>query len=445
MLFSALYVPPELRDAVDDRAWLGAMLDTEAALAAAEASVGLIPFAAAEAIAACCSAERFDLEVLLQEARAVGNPAEPLVRALRQTVPSHAREFVHRGATSQDIVDTAAMLVTRRALVLIVADLSLIAARLAYLAEEHRDTLMPGRTLLQQAVPITFGLKAAGWLTGVMRARALVQRVEQETPAVQLGGAAGTLASLDSAGIAVLREFALRLHLAEPALPWHTERTRIAEIAGVLMLTAGVLDTVALDLTLLAQTEVGEVVEGGDERQGGSSTMPHKQNPVRAVMARACVREAQAQADVLFRAMAQEHERATGAWQSEWPALSGALACTGAATRWLRESLEGLEVRRERMRANLAETGGRIMAERIATVLTDHLGREAAHDRLKAVSRLAQEEGRTMNQVLREDDTVRRVLTPEQIDEALVPAGYLGSTDALIDRALALHRELGGQ
>jgi len=314
MLFASLFLPAELNEAVGDRAWVQAMLDAEGALAAAEAAFGLIPIQAAEAIAACCSADRFDVDALMRDARSVGNPAEPLARALCRAVPSHVRDFVHHGATSQDVLDTAAMLVTRRALNMVDVDLSCIAADLARLAEEHRDTLMAGRTVLQQAVPITFGLKTAGWLAGVMRARTVVRRVQREALAVQLGGAAGTLASLDGAGIGVLEEFARRLQLAEPALPWHTERTRMAEIAGALSLTVGVLDTVALDTILLAQTEVGE---GGSGRQGSSSTMPHKQNPVRSMMARACVREAQAQADVLFRSMAQEHEWAAGAWQAE--------------------------------------------------------------------------------------------------------------------------------
>jgi 3-carboxy-cis,cis-muconate cycloisomerase len=439
MLFDALFVPPELGEAVGDRAWIQAMLDAEAALAAAEASCGVIPSSAADAIAACCSAERFDVDVLLQEAHSVGNPAEPLVRGLRREVPAHARAFVHLGATSQDIVDTAAMLVTRRALTIVDADLASIAAAFARLAGEHRNTLMVGRTLLQQAVPITFGLKAAGWLAGVTRARTVLRRVQWEVLAIELGGAAGTLASLDSAGVGVLREFARQLQLAEPALAWHTERTRMAEIAGALALTAGALDTIALDITLLAQTEVSEVEEAGDGRQGGSSSMPHKQNPVRAVMVRACVREAQAQAEILFQSMAQEHERAAGAWQAEWPALSGALACAGGAARWLYQSLNGLRVYSERMRANLEATGGLIMAERLATMLAEHVGRERAHDLVRSLTRRTRDEHRSLKEVLLQDERFGAVLPPEEIEKALNPACYLGSANAFIDRALALY------
>jgi 3-carboxy-cis,cis-muconate cycloisomerase len=440
MLFSTLFVPEELSAAVDDRAWIQAMLDVEAALAAAEAAAHLIPISAAEAIAVFCSAGRFDVDALMRDARSVGNPAEPLVRALRRVVPSHARDFVHHGATSQDILDTAAMLVTRRALILIEEDLSGIATDLALLAEKHRSALMAGRTLLQQAVPITFGLKAAGWLAGATRARTLLRRVQGEALAVQLGGAAGSLASLNGAGISVLEEFARRLQLAEPALSWHTERTRIAEIAGALSLTAGVLDTIALDITLLAQTEVGEVVEGGDERQGGSSTMPHKQNPVRAVMVRACVREAQAQAGVLFRSMAQEHERAAGAWQAEWPALAGALACTGASAWWLSQSLRGLEVRPERMRANLDATGGLIMAEHVASSLAATIGTAEAHELVRSLSLRARDEERSLTQLLVQDDTASAHMALGEIERVTDPASYLGSTNAFIDRALALHK-----
>lgn len=439
MLFASLFLPPELSAAAGDRAWVQAMLDAEAALAAAEAAAGLFPVPAAEAIAACCSAERFDVGALMRDAQSVGNPAEPLVRALRRAVPSHARDFVHHGATSQDVLDTASMLVTRQALILVDATLSSIAADLVRLAQEHRETLMAGRTLLQQAVPITFGFKAAGWLAGVVQARTSLRRVQREALAAELGGAAGTLASLDGAGIAVLEEFARQLQLAVPALAWHTERSRIAEIAGALALTAGVLDTVALDITLLAQTEVGEVAEAGEGHQGASSTMPHKQNPVRAVMARACVREAQAQADVLFRAMAQEHERAAGAWQVEWPALSGALACTGGAAWWLKGSLDGLEVRPERMRANLDATGGLIMAERVANALAERAGREPAHDLVRTLSRQARVEDRSLRELLLHDETVRAHLGQEEIERAMDPACYLGSANAFIDRALALH------
>jgi 3-carboxy-cis,cis-muconate cycloisomerase len=240
-------------------------------------------------------------------------------------------------------------------------------------------------------------------------------------------------------GVEVLQEFARRLELAEPALPWHTERSRMGEIAGALAVTAGVLDSIALDISLLAQTEVGEVAEMGDGHQGGSSTMPHKENPVRVVMVRACVREAQAQADVLFRCMAQEYERAAGAWQAEWPALSGALVWTGGAAWWLDQSLDGLRICPERMRANLEVTRGLIMAERAAGVLTEHLGRQKTHELLRSLSLRARDEGRTLGELLLANEAVRAQVGQDEIERAMDPASYLGSAGAFIDRALALH------
>jgi 3-carboxy-cis,cis-muconate cycloisomerase len=441
MLFSSLYLPAHLSEAVGDRAWVEAMLQAEAALARAESEVGIIPRAAADTIAAWSDVDRFDVPAILGEAREAGNPAEPLVRAVRRAVAGDAAQYVHLGATSQDILDTAAMLVTQRALWFIDEDLGAVAATLARLADEHRDTVMAGRTLLQQAVPTTFGLTAAQWLAGVLRARDALARLHDTTLAVQLGGAAGTLAPLGEAGPEVLRAFAHTAGLAEPALPWHTERTRMGEIAAALSLAAGTLDRIALDIILLAQTELGEVAEASTERRGGSSTMPHKQNPVGSVLVRACAREAQAQADLLMRSMAQELERAAGAWQAEWPALSGALAGTGGAAAWLREALAGLQVRPDRMRENLGVTGGLIMAERIAALLSRSLGREEAHRCMRRLSERAREAGCDLTEVLLEDETVRGALSEEEIREAMSPAGYLGSAEAFIDRALAIYKE----
>lgn len=444
MLFSPLFVPPKVEDAVSERAWIQAMLDAEAALARAEARVGVIPAAAAEEIASCCVAERFDAAALGVEARRTGNPAEPLVRALRHLVPDEAAGYVHVGATSQDILDTASMLIARRALVIIDDDLARLAGHCARLAREHRDTLMAGRTLLQQAVPITFGRKAAGWLAGVTRARSALRRLHGDALAAELGGAAGTLATLGDAGIAVLHVFAAELRLAEPELPWHTERTRVAEIASALGLTAGALDRIALDIVLLAQTEVGEVAEGGEESRGGSSTMPQKRNPVGCVLARACVRETQAHVEVLMRGMAQEHERGAGPWHAEWPALSAALAWTGGAAAGMADVVEHLEVDPERMRANLDVTHGLVMSERLSLLLTERMGRQAAHDLIRSVGRRAGDEGGSFRDVLLADERVRGHLSAQEIERALDPATYLGSTRAFIDRTFLRHHRTTG-
>jgi 3-carboxy-cis,cis-muconate cycloisomerase len=341
--FDALFVPAPLREAVSDEAWLRGMLEAERALAAAEARVGVISEEEAGAVAAAC-AGTFEAAALAADGRRVGNPVEPLVRALREQA-----ERAHWGATSQDVLDTATALVARDAGALVLDELNGLAAACATLADRHRATVMAARTLLQQAVPTTFGLKAAGWLVGLLDARRRLLAVELQA---QLGGAAGTLALFGRRGVEVLALFAEELGLAEPPLPWHARRGPVLELVGALDAVAGAADKVALDVVLLAQTEVAEVRVADP---GASSTMPHKRNPVPAVMARACARRVRALAGVFT--AEHEHERAAGAWQAEWEALSDALALAGAAAAWARTTVEGLEVDAGRMRENLrAET-----------------------------------------------------------------------------------------
>jgi 3-carboxy-cis,cis-muconate cycloisomerase len=350
-LFDAVLARGGAREAVADEAWLQALLEVEAALARACAEAGVIPASHAEAIVSACRAELFDVAAIGAEAANVGNPAQPLVRALRAQVGGAAAEDVHRGATSQDIVDSAAMLVARRALEPALADLHGASDAAARLAAEHRDSVMIGRTLMQDAVAITFGLKAAGWLVALDES---IERLREVRLAAQLGGAAGTLAALGDAGPAVLGRFARELGLDEPVLAWHTDRTRIAELAGALGEACGAVAKVAGDVVLLAQTEVGEVREGVEGR-GGSSAMAHKRNPVAAISARAAARQAPGLVATLLAAMEQEHERAAGAWHSEWPALRALLGFTGSAAAWLRDCLENLEVDVERMRSNVGD------------------------------------------------------------------------------------------
>ncbi len=443
-LFRPIFVPDEIREALGGRAWLQAMLDAEAALAAAEARAGVIPQEAAATIASCCDATRFDPEELGRKGRAAGNPVPPVVKALAgavSEVSEEAARHVHRGATSQDIVDTAAMLVARRALDLILAEVEGISHASARLAEEHRETIMAGRTLLQQALPTTFGLKAAGWLVSVLEGRRRLLAVRGRGLAAQLGGAAGTLASLGEPGVSVLGEFARELGLAEPAVPWHTDRTRIAEMGGALSLVAGALGKIAVDVILMAQTEVGEVAEPADEGRGGSSTLPHKRNPILSVTAAANARRVQALAQTLYPALVGEHERAAGAWHAEWEALSDALALTGGAAVAMREVTGGLEVHPQKMRQNLDETGGMLMAERITTVVADRLGRLEAHEIVQTVAWRAAGAGKPFREELLAEPALRERLSAEEIDAALDPARYLGSAQAFIDRALALYRE----
>jgi 3-carboxy-cis,cis-muconate cycloisomerase len=436
--FTGIFVPDAIRAATSDVAWLQAMLDFEAALAAAEAEAGLIPKEAAEAIAAACDAGAFDPEAIAREARSTGIPVVPLVAALRSKLDDEAAGFAHRGATSQDVMDTAGMLVASRALELIDADLNAVAAACAGLAEEHRGTLVAGRTWLQQALPTTFGLKAAGWLDAVVSAR---ERLGSLSLAVQFGGAAGTLASLGSEGDHLVALLAKRLGLEEPRLPWHTSRLRVADLGSALALAAGALEKIALDLVLLSQTEVGEVAESSAAGRGGSSTMPHKRNAVGSVLAIACARRVRGAAGVLLEAMSQEHERAAGAWQSEWAPLSEALALTGGAASALREALDGLEVRGERMRENLEATGGALMAESVVVALAERLGQVRARELVDGAVGRALDAGRPFRDELISDEAVSAELSEKELDRALDPAGYLGSADSFIDRALSRYRE----
>ena len=344
-----------MTDAVSDAAWLAAMLEVESALAAAQASVGLIPVEDAAAIAAACDPARFDIDAIGRDAAGSANPVVPLVKALREAVPAGSRGSVHLGATSQDVLDTSMMLLTRRALDLLLADLEALVHACAHLAREHRRTAMAGRTLLQQAVPISFGLKAAVWMTAVDEAADGLIAYRRDRLAIQLGGAAGTLAALGDSALLVSAALARGLDLDEPALPWHADRGRVAQLGAALAVAAGAAGKVALDILLLSQTEVGEVTEGAS---GGSSAMPHKRNPVAAIEADACVRGVLAQAALLLGSQRAEHERAAGAWQAEWPAVSEAFRLTAGAVARTRASVEGLEVDAARMRANLELGGG---------------------------------------------------------------------------------------
>ena len=436
-MFDAIFAPQGLLDELGDRAWLQAMLDSERALAQAEAAAGLIPASAAQEIAACCRAEAFEPERIAREGRNSGNPAEPLVRALRSAVGGEAADFVHYGATSQDIVDTAAMLVSRRALELVLADVAAVTSACAGLAENHRATPMVARTLLQQALPTTFGLKAASWLAGVVEARRLVLAARQGL-AVQLGGAAGTLAALGERGPEVMGRMARDLELAEPALPWHTSRVRVAALGSSLATLAGALGKIALDVVLMAQTEVGELSEPAGEGRGGSSTLAHKRNPIGSTLALAGARRAQAHAGLLAGSLVQEHERAVGAWHAEWEGIAGVLAAGGGAAANMAEVLGGLVVHSDRMQANLGATRGLIMSERLVFALAERIGQPEARALVSEAGARAGERGTHLRDELVADR--RTPLTSAELDAAFVPETYVGAADVFIDRALDLYR-----
>jgi 3-carboxy-cis,cis-muconate cycloisomerase len=347
-LFGGIYARGDAAAETDDRGWLQAMLDVEAALARACAREATIPADKAEAIADACIAERFDLEAIRRGTAEDASPVVALVSALREAVGEETAAYVHLGATSQDIVDTAMMLIARRALVPLLEDAAACAAAAAHLADANRDTPMVGRTLLQQALPTSFGLRAAGWLVGLDESRRALAEIRAQVLAVQMGGPVGSRPPGTAAHVAA------ELGLAEPTLAWHAIRVRPAALASALGGVAGVLAKIARDVTLLAQDEVGEVRLAGSAERGASSAMAHKRNPVAAVAVLACTGRVPGLVATVLGGMAQEHERAAGSWQAEWGVLSDLLVLVGSAAAWGRQLLEQLEVVPGRMRENLA-------------------------------------------------------------------------------------------
>jgi 3-carboxy-cis,cis-muconate cycloisomerase len=436
-IFGALWGTAEMRALFSDATRLQLMLDVEAALARAQARLGLVPQQAAEAITKAARVENLRTERIVEGVRRDGVPVPALVSELGRVAGEEASRYIHLGATTQDILDTALVLQVRLALEYLRRDLIALARTLARRASEYRDTPMAGRTHMQQAVPITFGLKCAVWASPLA---AHVERLDQAARRgllVQFGGAAGTLAALGANGVAVAEALAHELGLGVPDLPWHVARDTMAEVAALLGLVCGSLSKIALDVALLMQTEVAEIFEPHEAGRGGSSTMPQKRNPIAAEYIIAAARGVQALVPLMLTAMAQDHERATGAWQSEALALPQCFVlCSGAVAHAL-SIAEGMTIDAARMRRNLELGGGLIMAEAVSTGLTPALGRAAAHHALQRVSDRAIAEGKTLADVLREDAEVRRHLSDEQIDRLLDPAAYLGSAAAFVDRVVA--------
>jgi 3-carboxy-cis,cis-muconate cycloisomerase len=435
-LLAPVWAGTAIAEATGDAAFLRAMLDTEAALVRAQAALGQAPESAADAVTRVCRAGGFDPRSLALRARAGGNPVIPLVADLTAAVPAGAAAFVHRGATSQDILDTALMLVASRAVAAISDDLLRTAGLLARLAAEHRATPMAGRTLTQHAVPVTFGLKAAGWrslvLDGADRLAAL------RLPA-QLGGAAGTLAAFGTSadardsGIELVAAFARELGLPEPELPWHVLRTPIADLAAALAVTAGALGKIAADVLVLSRTEIGELAEGV---AGVSSTMPHKANPVRATLISAAARLAPALAAVLFGGLAAEDERPAGPWHAEWQTLRELVRIVGGAAEAAAGLVQDLVVFPGRMLDNLHRTAGLVVSERLASELTAVLGRGPARRLLNRATARSASEGLSLEQVLAAAPELEGLVDRDQLHRLSDPAGYLGASVALVDRAL---------
>jgi 3-carboxy-cis,cis-muconate cycloisomerase len=440
-------------------AWLQALLDAEAGLARAVERAGLAPEGSGEAVTRASAGADFsaaELAEVAQSTALTGNPVPGLARVLSRRVPGFAAVAVHRGATSQDIMDTAMMLLSRRAIDVTQRDLLAAAEAAARLADAHRETLMIGRTLLQQAVPVTFGLVAAGWLAGLDAALTGLDEARSRRLAVQFGGAAGTLASLGADGPRVVALLAEELGLAVPPLPWHTERLRVIDVAVAMARVTAALGKVARDVTLLAQSEVGELREGAGAaladngktasaapRRGGSSAMPNKSNPVASVAVLGCSRQVPGLLATLVASAEQEHQRAAGAWHAEWQPFSDVLRLAGSAAAWGADLLGGLSVDTARMAANLAATGGLPLAERVAGLLADALGRPRAHDLVASAAARAVSSGLPLRDVLLAAPEIEAArITADQVEAALDPAGYLGAADEFVDAALRAH-ELG--
>lgn len=422
-------------------ATLQGMLDFEAALAAAEAEAGLIPAAAVAPITAAARASEFDWTALRDDAARAGNLAIPLVKQLTARVKAldaDAARFVHWGATSQDAIDTGLILQVRGALDAIGTDLDGLIGQLAAQARQHRATVMVGRTWLQHALPITFGLKLAGTLDALLRARADLANMREQVLCVQFGGAAGTLASLGAQGAAVSAALARHLGLSEAATPWHGQRDRIVRVGGWAASLTGLLGKFARDTAMLTQTEVGEIAEASGPGRGGSSTMPHKRNPVGcAAMLAAAARTPQLAA-TLFAAMQQDHERGLGTWHAEWETLPELLMLCGGALATARTLVDDWTVDTARMRANLEITHGLIMAEAVTMALGEAMGRLDAHRRVEACCRDAVAQQRHLFDVLRENDEITRVLSADALERLMNPQHYLGAAETFVSRVLAL-------
>ncbi len=423
-----------------DNVRLQRMLDFEAALARAEAQLDIIPKSAAAPIASQCRADLFDPKSLAQAAVKSGNLAIPMVRQLTELVGKHDKEamrYVHWGATSQDAIDTGLVLQLRDGFDAIAADLNRLCDALAQLAFTHRTTVLPARTWLQQAVPTTFGLKAAGWLDAMTRHRTRLQELRGRVLVLQFGGAAGTLASLGQRGLDVAKVLANELKLDLPNLPWHAHRDRLAEVATFLALLTGTLGKIARDLALQMQTEIAEVSEPAGEGRGGSSTMPHKRNPVACAVVLSAATRAPALAATMLTAMSQEHERGLGGWHAEWETLPELFRLSAGALHRMLETFVGLEVDANRMLQNLEITHGLIYAEAVTMVLGKQIGKAAAHQLMESASRKAIEKKMHLREVLSADAEVSSRLTAAELEKLFDPQNYTGMASQFVDRAIA--------
>lgn len=439
-LIDSLTTTGPLAEIFSDQSVLQALLDFEAALARAEAAAGVIPESAAQAIHAAAKAANFEAASLASEFLRAGTPGIPLVKALTAKVRAAnqaAARFVHWGATSQDVADTAIVLLLKRAQPALHGDLARLDTALVSLSEKHRDSVMLGRTLLQAAPPVTFGLKAAGWLAAIRRSRTRLDAAFAESLLLQFGGASGTLAALGDKGLEIGRAMARELGLAFPDAPWHAHRDRLAALVTACGVLTGCLGKMARDLALLMQGEVAETFEPAGAGRGGSSTMPQKQNPIASTIALAAANRVPGLVAAFLAGMVQEHERGVGGWQAEWPTIAEVVQATGVALASMAEVAEGLDVNVAQMRENIAATHGAIFAERVSIQLAASLGREQAHKILEDAVLRCEVQHRRLGDVLAENPEVTRWIDRDALRDLDSPESYLGVAETLRKRLLA--------
>ncbi|WP_024684206.1 3-carboxy-cis,cis-muconate cycloisomerase [Pseudomonas syringae] len=444
-LFDAYFMQPEMREIFSDEGRVQGMLDFEAALARAQARVGLIPPEVVADIELSCDARLFDFDALAIAIGSAGNSAIPLVKALGKQIAARSAEaerYVHMGATSQDVMDSGLVLQLRRAIALLERDLSRLADAMAEQAQCHACTPLAGRTWLQQATPVTLGMKIAGWLGAVTRHRQRLNEIKPRLLCLQFGGASGSLAALGDQAFSVAEALADELQLALPEQPWHTQRDRLVEFAGLLGLIAGSLGKLGRDVSLLMQTEVGEVFEPSAPGKGGSSTMPHKRNPVGAAVMISTATRAPGLVATMLAAMPQEHERSLGLWHAEWETLPELCCLVSGSLQQALQVIPGLQVDAERMAINLQSTKGLVLAEAVSIALAQRIGRDAAHHLIEQCCRRAVEQSAHLRQVLGETPQVSEQFSSDELDRLLDPAHYLGQARHWVERAVAEHTRI---
>jgi 3-carboxy-cis,cis-muconate cycloisomerase len=438
-LLDPLFGSTAMGEVFSDAARIQHMLDFESALARAEARSDVISAAAAQAIASKCKAQLIDANALADATAVSLNPAIPLVKQLTALVAKddpEAARFVHWGATSQDANDTGLVLQIRQAFDILEADLADLCAGLTQLAQNYRSTPMAGHTLMQHASPTTFGAKVAGWLDAMNRHRDRFAETRARMLVLQFGGAVGTLAALQKKGLQVAEALAADLHLGLPAMPWHTQRDRVAEMATTLGLCTGTLGKIARDISLHMQTEIAEIFEPAGEGRGGSSTMPHKRNPVSAAVVLSAATRVPGLVSTMLNAMVQEDERGLGNWQAEWETLPEIFRLTAGALHQMKTIVPHLEIDAKRMRRNLDATQGLIFAEAVAMALRKYIGKSAVHELLEVASRQARESGKHLREVLAQNGAVTEHLTSAELDGLFAPENYLGAAEEWVDRAI---------